>query len=114
MPKPAKKFPLHLNYEFFLAISQYKSKVESYGFFTDYAEMYDQLGKAVLVCRHRLPWSELRNLLGITLHVELMALPYKVRCVELERLTKLYVEDKKARRLRRAKAKDKRSQITPK
>jgi len=92
--------------ELYIYISKLKYQLESYGFRTDYDEMFEQLGLAILVCQHKIPYFS-ANLLGATIRAELMDIQYKERKVLLRHLAKLYKQELNRRRALREKRKRK-------
>jgi len=78
--------------ELFLEIDRYTTQLRSYGFITDYDEVFEQLGMAVLVLMHKSSQYHARidNLLGMTLVADLRDIPYQKRKEVLRYLLSLY------------------------
>jgi hypothetical protein len=75
--------------DLYLKIDKLKQKMQSYGYVTDYEEMFEQVGLAVLICQHKAAQHTL-NIMGMSILAELMYLDYPERKKEVMAFAKLY------------------------
>ena len=76
--------------EFVRIVEKIRQPLLSAGFRFDYEELFEQLGIAVLVLKHKVPTSK-TNLLGLAIYDRLARIPYKKRKELIRRLSRFYV-----------------------
>lgn len=93
--------------ELLIALDRLQRKVQSYGYYTDCAEMFEQVGLTILILRHQLPENYVRrDMLSITILSEIVYLPYSRRKRVVNRLYRLYASYLEGRRHEKRRSSD--------